>query len=92
MVSCKNLSIVHVKSINCIVRVFVGFSSGVLWCGNRLIHSMSSLNLTSPWHLRCPHVQGRSHCGLLLNVLAYMSTLIGLVFLASTPFCCIIWL
>ena len=71
--SCGNLSFVYVNSINCTVRLYVGCGGGVFWCGCPLIHNRSSLNLALQWHLRCLHVQGRSHvgtvfsCGLLLK-------------------------
>ena len=74
IVSCENLSLVYVVLINCTMRLFIGFSGGVLWYGSPLIHNMSGLSLALQWHLCCPHVHGRSHgghvfaCGLLLNV------------------------
>jgi hypothetical protein len=45
IVSYENMSLVYVNSINCIMRVFVGFSDGVLYCGSHLLHSRSGLNL-----------------------------------------------
>jgi hypothetical protein len=45
IVSCVNLSLVYVNSINCIVRLSVTCVGGVLWCGSSLIHSRSGLNL-----------------------------------------------
>jgi hypothetical protein len=78
IVSCENLSFVYVISMNCTVRLFVGWGGGVLWCGSSLIHMRSCLNLALQWHRCCAHVHGRSHvgtvfsCGLLLNVPAFM--------------------
>ena len=78
IVSYENLSFVYVNSINCMVRLSVGCSGGVLWCGSSLIHKMSGLKRALQWHLCCSHVHGRSHvgtvfsCGLLLNVPAFM--------------------
>ena len=79
MVSCGNLSLVYVNSINWTVRSFVGFNGGELRYGSPLMHNRSGLNLALQWHLCCPHVQGRSHggtvfsCGELLNFPAFIS-------------------
>ena len=68
----------YVISLNCMVRLSIGFVGGIYWCGSSLIHSRSGLNLALQWHFWCLHVQHRSHmgivfsCGLLLKVLAFM--------------------
>ena len=78
IVSCENLSLQYVNSINCIMRLSIGFGGGSFLYGSPLTHRMSGLNLALQWHLWCSHVQGRSHegtvfsCGLLLNVPAFM--------------------
>ena len=51
------------NSINCIVRLSVGFGGGVLRYGSPLMHSKFGLSFALQWHLCCPHVQGRSHGG-----------------------------
>ena len=61
------------------MRLCYGFSGGALRSGSPLIHSRSGFNLAVQWHLCLPHVQGRTHCGivfscgLLSNVHAFMS-------------------
>ena len=78
IVSCENLSLVYVNSMNCTVRLFDGYGGGVLWCESSLIHRRSGLSLALHWHLCWAHVQANSHvgtvfsCGLLLNVLAFI--------------------
>jgi hypothetical protein len=82
IVSCENLSFVYVNSINCMVRLSIGFIGGVYWCGSSLIHSKSCLNLALQWHLCCIHVQGRSDmgtvfsCGLLQHYCLICNTIV----------------
>ena len=45
MVSCENLSLVYVNSINCIVRLSSGCGVGLCWYRSPLMHSISGLSL-----------------------------------------------
>ena len=45
MVSCENLSLQYVNSINWILRLSSGIVGGFAWYGSPLTHMISNLNL-----------------------------------------------
>ena len=77
-VSCENLSLQYVNSINCMVRLGFMCVGGSCWYGRPLVQRISGLNLELQWHLCVPHVQGRSQLrtvfswGLLLKIPTFM--------------------
>ena len=55
--------LILIESMNCIVRLSLGYVGGGDWYGSPFTHRRSGLNLALQWHLCWPHVQGNSHGG-----------------------------